>query len=157
MIKRKALVRASDIGKAAYCPHAMCLAKRDSAGRPATSSLMARGTSMHEELTDRVVGASDRRCYIASYAFGIDHPTTVALRDWRDRALLPTRRGRFVVRMYYRLSPTVIDLCRKWDWMDRLVNAMLLSFLRRVAIKPVAQTVEPDQSSETKQDLIPRI
>lgn len=62
-----------------------------------------------------------------------------------------------MVRMYYRLSPTVIDLCRKWDWMDRLVNAMLLSFLRRVAIKPVAQTVEPDQSSETKQDRIPRI
>jgi len=49
--------------------------------------------------------APDRRCFVASAAFGPDAPETSALRSFRDRRLLPSAVGRGFVAVYYRLSP----------------------------------------------------
>lgn len=49
--------------------------------------------------------APDRRCFVASAAFGSDAPETSALRSFRDRRLMPSALGRVLVRSYYRLSP----------------------------------------------------
>jgi len=49
--------------------------------------------------------APDRRCFVASAAFGSDAPETSALRSFRDRRLMPSRLGRVLVQSYYRLSP----------------------------------------------------
>lgn len=123
MSKSKELVSASDIGKAAYCPHSLYLSKKLSPETAESHVARKRGTHMHEDLTSKVMNDLDKRCYVATYAFGEDHAVTVSLRSWRDRVLKPTWCGRALVRVYYRCSPWLVKLCRRSPMLARMVKA----------------------------------
>lgn len=56
-------------------------------------------------------GQKKEGCYIATCVYGsYDCPEVVALRDFRDSALEPTRFGRAFIRCYYALSPKLVAL-----------------------------------------------
>ena len=132
MSKNKALVSASDIGKAAYCPHSLYLSKKLSPESEKSHVARRRGTEMHEDLTSKVMNDLDKRCYVATYAFGEDDPVTVSLRSWRDRVLKPTWWGRALVRVYYRCSPWLVKLCRRSPTLARVVKAGVRRISRSV-------------------------
>ena len=53
---------------------------------------------------------SDKRCFIATAAFGSsDSPYVQILRDFRDRYLMDSVYGRLFVTEYYSVSPTIAD------------------------------------------------
>lgn len=132
MSKNKALVSASDIGKAAYCPHSLYLSKKLSPESAESHVARQRGTQMHEDLTSKVMNDLDKRCYVATYAFGEDDPVTVSLRAWRDRVLKPTWWGRALVRVYYRSSPWLVKQCRRSPTLARVVKTAVQRISRSV-------------------------
>jgi len=53
-------------------------------------------------------------CFIATAAYGSPlHPHLDILRDFRDKYLIPTQVGRWVVECYYKYSPSLADLISK--------------------------------------------
>jgi hypothetical protein len=107
-------IAASELAKLGYC-EAKTLFDRQYGERP-TKLQVARKQDgkaahrrFHRDALEYGVQGSDRRCYIATYVFGVDAPETNALRAFRDRALLPRAWCRPLVRAYYISSPL---LCR---------------------------------------------
>lgn len=103
--KKNPVVIASDIGKAKICPHSLSIKHAPKSGRKPSYLV---GIEKHEQLTDYML-AKDRRCFVATYALGEDHPDTIKLRAWRDRVLMKSFAGRVFVRTYYAASPLAID------------------------------------------------
>lgn len=108
-MKKDVVVSASDVGKAAFCPHALSLAKRGGHVSEASRRAMRDGVKGHERLTAQVT-AGDSRCYISSHAFGPDHPVTAHLRTWRDNTIKKHAFGRLFIRIYYAVSPSMLGL-----------------------------------------------
>jgi hypothetical protein len=53
---------------------------------------------------------TDRRCFIATAAFGSsESPSVIILRLFRDKYLLPYSLGQKFVRLYYTVSPSIAD------------------------------------------------
>ncbi|MBI5192975.1 MAG: hypothetical protein HZA08_05980 [Nitrospirae bacterium] len=53
---------------------------------------------------------SDKRCFIATVAFGSsDSPYVMVLRNFRDKYLIPYNLGRKIVNTYYSISPAIAD------------------------------------------------
>ena len=89
----------------------------------------------HDNLTDAVIRegdgqagvskpeAQDNRCYVASYAFGAEHPVTHDLRDWRDTVLLNRFGGRTLVKAYYLASLRWVHICRQLPVLGHLSKA----------------------------------
>jgi hypothetical protein len=126
---KKIWVSASDVGRAAYCPHYLELKNRGvKASRQAEAS-RARGNASHDEL-NRI--AQDKRCYIASYLYGIDDKRTNALRSFRDKTLLCHRPGNVLVNIYYRLSPTLVTISSRCPVAERCLRYMVNGIIKRV-------------------------
>ena len=126
-------VSASEIGKAAWCPHGASLAARGCKADSRHKERTDRGTRSHERLTQAVVATQDRRCFVASYALGPDHVVTQQLRVWRDASLRPHWFGRAFIATYYALSPVVIRLLG-WSSLFKSVSRwMVISLARSVA------------------------
>lgn len=65
-------------------------------------------------------------CYIATMIYGsYDAEEVIVLRNFRDKKLLPFRGGRFLVRLYYKLSPRLVTVLRDHD----KINAFLKRWL----------------------------
>lgn len=65
-------------------------------------------------------------CFIATAAYGRDMaPQVQALRDFRDRRLLPSAPGRAFVAWYYRVSPPIAELIRPHASARAVVRAVL--------------------------------
>ena len=80
----------------------------------------------------RSTGSSDG-CYIATAVYGsYDCPPVWTLRRFRDESLSLTAPGRLLIRLYYRISPTLVKLFsdRRWfrhiwrNRLDRLVGKL---------------------------------
>lgn len=132
------IVNASDIGKAAYCSHSLSLSKRNVKSHDAAVKWQQAGTKKHDDLTHAVINGEsgqgqDSRCYVASYAFGGDHPVTQSLRDWRDQRLLVAPAGKILVWFYYRLSPRWVRLCRHSLWAEKISKTLVLSVYNRIS------------------------
>ncbi len=74
---------------------------------------MSQGNRAHKEKNEAMTHAyknseGDSRCYIATHLYGPNHYYTDLLRDWRDRSLMSTLRGRALVSLYYKISPGLI-------------------------------------------------
>ncbi|MGD8643238.1 MAG: right-handed parallel beta-helix repeat-containing protein [Chromatiales bacterium] len=93
------------------------------------SALSDTVTAIPEEVVPFPVLSGDG-CFIATAAFGSrDAPWVLALRDFRDRMLLPTRPGRWLVQLYYTLSPPLAE---------RLEAHPALKPVARLAVLPIA-------------------
>lgn len=133
----KNIVNASDIGKAAYCPHSLSLAKRRVKESGFSLQLQKEGTLKHDKLTQTVLtqnedSAQDSRCYVASYAFGSNHPITQDLRDWRDEILLSWSTGKLLVVIYYSLSPVWVRVCRHWPLCAELSKSVVIALHHKI-------------------------
>lgn len=66
------------------------------------------------------------KCFIATAVYGdpLD-PAVIALRRFRDEALLTNAPGRLFVKLYYRLSPPVAEFTKKHPSFARAVKPLL--------------------------------
>ncbi len=73
---------------------------------------------------------SDRGCFVATAAFGVNWSTEVlVLRDFRDRFLITNPPGRAFVRWYYRHGPGAAEWIAESDAARSLVRALLWPFV----------------------------
>jgi len=68
---------------------------------------------------------SRSNCFIATTIYGTHAPETNALREWRDRVLLPRTVGRAVVYAYYKISPKLIPFVERSPWLTKSVKRVL--------------------------------
>ncbi len=87
------------------------------------------------EFEGRVKQATDSRCFIASHVYGLNAPETNALREWRDRRLMPLLVGRWVVRVYYFISPLLLRLAGRSSVFSKLAKVALDVFVGKVGGK----------------------
>ena len=126
---KKIWVSASDVGRAAYCPHYLELKNKGVKASNQAKAARARGDASHDELNRM---AQDKRCYIASHLYGIDDGRTEVLRSFRDKTLLRHRPGKVLVNIYYRLSPTLIRISSRVPAADRCLRYVVNSIVNRV-------------------------
>ena len=122
MFKRRAKkvwVSASDVGRAAFCPHYLELKNRCLKPSPKAVSSRIRGNKNHDELNRM---AQDKRCYIASYLYGVDDNRTNSLRSFRDQNLLSNRPGTALVAVYYKLSPSLVAISIRYPVVAQLLR-----------------------------------
>ena len=106
--QRTEWISASDVGRTVFCPHSVAL--KYQGAKPTKQAVLARqqGDLKHEALNRQA--RQDKRCYVASYLYGVDDPRTNVLRKFRDDAILKWPGGALLVMLYYRLSPLAIHL-----------------------------------------------
>jgi hypothetical protein len=76
--------------------------------------------------TGRVLWVTPKRsCFLATAAFGEDAPELDAFRAFRDRRLMVSRSGRWLVRLYYRVSPPLASVVARRPRLRRAVRAVL--------------------------------
>lgn len=74
----------------------------------------------------------DGRCFVASFAFGVDAPQTQRLRTFRDEKLLCSSVGRCMIRIYYALSPWAVIVLRRHVWGLDIARALVSWAVRRL-------------------------
>lgn len=129
----------SNIVATVYCERQAVLDREFGRARTADVERKAEhGTAAHRrfELEGKMQRTVDRRCFIATAIYGADAPQTNALRAWRDRALMPSRAGRWLVAGYYRLSPLAVRLVERWPGLATWVRHGLDGLLRRIGRRP---------------------
>lgn len=87
------------------------------------------------EIEGRVKQATDSRCFIASHVYGLNAPETDVLRAWRDRRLMPLRAGRWLVRVYYFISPLLLRVAGRNSMFAKLAKAVLDVVVKRLGGK----------------------
>ena len=107
-MKTNKMISASSIGKTVYCPHAHYLSTKHKVGVH-TQSRLNYGDNKHLHV-GKIAEKQDKRCFVASYAIGENHQVTQELRDYRDAKLLTNNIGKFLVFLYYKLSPVLIRM-----------------------------------------------
>lgn len=122
----------TDIVGTVYCEQKVLFDRERGDARPLAVRAKAAGGTF-EHLRFQVEGqtraAMDRRCFIATAIYGPDAPETNFLRAWRDRALMPTRAGRFLVRAYYATSPRLVPMLARSTRAAGAMRAMLNALL----------------------------
>ena len=111
-------IAASEVGRAAYCQKALELKYAGADVSTRAQAARQRGDAAHEAWNSEIKQAADKRCFVASHLYGIDDPRTECLRQFRDRYLMQRASTRLLVQCYYRLSPTLVTLCRRFPIVD---------------------------------------
>ena len=117
-------VSASEIGRAASCPHYLELKERGCNVSSVAMHARKQGDMAHEAF-NRAISDDDKRCFIATYQYGDDDPRTRALRLFRDLYLSNTFGGSLLISVYYRLSPLWIQLCQQSVIAKKLTRRLL--------------------------------
>ena len=131
-------VSASDIGRACYCPKSLT---HKYAGTEVSQSAIAarrRGDAAHDALNQEV---EDTRCFVASHLWGVSDPRTLLLRRFRDEHLMRHLPGRYLVEIYYRLSPSLVVAARRFKPLDialRWIAARIICRLQQREGKIIA-------------------
>lgn len=112
---------ASDAGSTAFCPRAVQLKYAGAKVNQDASIARAAGIEAHAELN----AAVDRRCYIATCAFGDEDRRTWNLRTYRDEVLAKSYAGRVLIKLYYITSPHLVVLAERSPTFRRLVRRSL--------------------------------
>ena len=133
----KPIIRVTDLSDMTVCEQRILFDRRYGKRRTRYQrGLQREGIHQHRlhENTLRAAGM-DRRCFIATAVFGPEAPQTMALRAWRDRALIPSRPGRILVRAYYHLSPSLARRLKRDGRASRLIAAVLFWFIKKVVAR----------------------
>lgn len=69
-------------------------------------------------------------CYVATRVFGEEAYQTQYLRAWRDAVLLPHKAGRYVVEIYYVVSPKLLRCLPNQGRIEALLRRVLDRALR---------------------------
>ena len=93
---------------------------------------ISHGNHVHDRIyrCGHKLTSSDRRCFIASAVFGVDAEETVLLRQFRDRKLLPCCAGRWMVLLYYKVSPTIAMFLKEHSVCAAVVRQLLVLLIR---------------------------
>lgn len=146
-------VTATVLAEMGFCEQACLMRARHGAVETAASAEAKRaGTNEHQRFHEQVSAqhnrsrtGTDRRCFIASAVYGQDDPRTDQLRQFRDRALMPHRSGRFLVRLYYRVSPSMVDAMAKRFWLRQGTRRILDQLRRRIAPGNISKEATHEQ------------
>lgn len=85
--------------------------------------LVPKVTSQENRVT---ISSTSGSCYIATSVYGSAHaPEVIALRDFRDKALLTHAPGRWLVSFYYQHSPTWVDWLADKPRLQKLIKSSL--------------------------------
>lgn len=77
---------------------------------------------------------SSGACYIATLVYGgYEQDQVVALRAFRDRALLVNAFGRQFVRVYYRVSPTLVKWLQPYPSIQKPIRRLLDCLVRKIS------------------------
>ena len=98
-------------------------------------SAMSRKASPYQSTPPSRPSSSNSNCFIATAVYGSDAPETNALRQWRDRSLLPHFLGRVLVSAYYAVSPRLVPVLTRNKWMRDSVKLALDRVVRALAFK----------------------
>ena len=80
--------------------------KPNSTRRPKHRQKSEKERTRQAQIPKQTVRAQpDTRCFVASYAYGLNDPRTDYFRSIRDNRLLHWRYGRILITLYYQLSP----------------------------------------------------
>jgi hypothetical protein len=73
---------------------------------------------------------SNAGCYIATAVYGeYDHPSVLVLRRFRDEQLRPSALGRFFIRTYYAISPSLSRYFSSVPWLKKASRRALDSLV----------------------------
>jgi hypothetical protein len=65
-------------------------------------------------------------CYIATMVYGdYDHPQVMVLREFRDKVLSKNTFGRLFIKIYYRISPSLVQLLRNNSKANQCIKIIL--------------------------------
>ena len=128
---------ATELAKLGLCETQLVLDRAHGEGRVSAKAQAARrrGVVVHERALEAAVaagGPKDGRCFIASAVYGPDAPQTEALRRWRDTRLNGSLLGRLAIGAYYRVSPGVANILRRYPLLRQLARRALDAMVRRV-------------------------
>tara|TARA_B100002049_G_scaffold229110_1_gene204324 strand:+ start:68199 stop:68588 length:390 start_codon:yes stop_codon:yes gene_type:complete len=122
MSKALPYVSASEVAEASYCSYRLQnrLNKVPVSKRALKSAI--RGNKKHD-YQNRI--GKDRRCFVATYAYGVDDYRTQQLRIFRDQVLACSLLGRCLIAAYYIVSPHLVLVARKFPLVDRILRKCL--------------------------------
>ena len=132
------MVSASDLAQMGRCERLAVFEHRHGSRRTAQQQqARARGLVEHAQFYREgraAVAQADRkgRCFIATCVFGEAWQTEV-LRQFRDEALRPAAWGRRVICLYYRVTPSICEVLRRWPTLQvplRMVLGTIAMVLR---------------------------
>ncbi len=80
---------------------------------------------------EREFGIRKGRCFIATAAFDSEFaPEVIALQNFRDEKLLPHKLGRAFIRVYYAISPALVPLVKRSQFLKNNVVFLLRALIR---------------------------
>lgn len=98
------------------------------------------------DVTQIGVVGGEKRCFIATAVYGSENaPDVLILRRFRDDILLSSMFGRFLINIYYRLSPPVARLLSS--------NSFLRRVVRKAVVHPIAKMLSTKRHLDMKRDV----
>lgn len=73
-----------------------------------------------------------KKCYLATYVYGENHPTTMILRSFRDQKLQASVLGRAFINLYYYLSPKMITYSHQRPFIDQKLKKIISYLVEKV-------------------------
>lgn len=91
-------------------------------------------TNFHKSKPSTQPPTSNSNCFIATAIYGVDALETHALRQWRDRYLLPHRTGQFFVFIYYTMSPALVSVLKHSKLLHKSIKFILDKFVIHIKL-----------------------
>ncbi|MCW5932257.1 MAG: hypothetical protein KIS69_11430 [Bacteroidetes bacterium] len=77
------------------------------------------------------IGKATEGCYIATMAYGdYEHPQVLELRKFRDEILQKTTGGRIFIKVYYSISPKLVEILKNKKKINSLIRKGLNQFIK---------------------------
>ncbi len=91
------------------------------------------GNLANQELSNLTKQSQKSGCYIATMVYGdYDAPQVLVLRRFRDDVLSQVGPGRFLIKIYYRLSPGFVNRFGRFRFVHRSIRCVLDRVVRRL-------------------------
>lgn len=72
-------------------------------------------------------------CYIATMVYGnYEHPSVIILRQYRDEVLSKTIFGVIFIKLYYKISPNIVELLKDNKKINNYIKKVLNLFVKRL-------------------------